>query len=236
MRFINWVTASLVVIIFLAAFFLSFTSISDLAKENGIKYYLLYPVILDGFIVTAAMFRLRNSLLAETTKLDAPLVILATIVSIAFNVLHAPEELLPQFMAGLIPVVLFAAFELYMWMLEKSISASMHKESREQQWRKRTRFALDAARAAAAEAEVSAKAYAEMQEVNANLQSRVQKQVELLSKQDADDDADDDAGDAYTCACGKAYTKHQSLAAHSRFCNVANAEREAVGVSSNGHR
>lgn len=230
MKAINWITAVLVTILFGTAFFLSFQAVSDLAYANGITHSYLYPILLDGFIVTAAMFRLRNSLRGETTWIDVPLILLATVISVAFNVLHAPQALLAQFMAGLIPVALFTSFELLMWMVEKDLTASMHKESREKQWRKRTREVIALARNATAEVEG-------MQEVNANLQSRVQKQAELLAERESVADAETDVtADAklHVCVCGQAYEKHQALAGHSRYCDAAIAEREAV--SSNGHK
>ena len=150
MKHINRITALLVIILFAVAFVLSFHAIMQLAADNGISYPVLYPFVVDFSIVVFAMFRLRNSLRASSTRLDFPLILLATVISVAFNVLHAPSTLLAQFMAGLIPVVLFASFELLLWMLEQELKTQQHRSNREAQWRTRTRAVVEAARSARA--------------------------------------------------------------------------------------
>lgn len=238
---INGITALCVTTLFAVAFFLSFQAIKELAADNGISHPLLYPLVVDFSIIVFAMFRLRNSLQAASTKLDVPLVLLATLISVAFNVAHAPDVLLSQFMAGLVPVALFASFELLMWMLQEDLQSREQQrreqqQGREQQWRQRTRSVLAAARNAAAAAEQHAQQATELQEANTKLQSRLQQQATARRAEAAEAPVvatKQAADDAYVCACGRTFRKHQALAGHSRHCDVANAERATASV--NGH-
>ena len=243
MKHINRITALLVIILFAVAFALSYHAISDLATQNGIAYGVLYPILLDGFIVTAALFRLRNSLRGSTTRADWLLVAAATIASIAFNVLHAPAYLLAQVMAGLIPVALFTSFELLMYMVQEDLQRKQQQHDREQQWRNRTRAVLEAARSASAEAAQYAAENETLQAANERLQARIQKQAERQAERDTKPSvkqAEQSTG-AYACACGRTFAKHQALAGHSRFCDAwqeQEAERdtaESMSISSNGH-
>lgn len=115
---ISWLTALLVVFLTGSAFVLSYNNLQALAEENAIIGWLsfLWPLTLDAFMIAAGLSALRGSLNRDTFgRLWYPwlLVGLFTVLSIAFNILHAPETLLAQSIAAMPPLVVFLALELF---------------------------------------------------------------------------------------------------------------------------
>ena len=97
-----------------AAFVLSYDTLRDLALGNGVKPGLLWPLMLDAFMIAASLAVLRANLYAERSWYPWVLVGAFTLAPITFNVVHAVDALLPQAIAALPPAVVFLAFELLM--------------------------------------------------------------------------------------------------------------------------
>lgn len=106
------------------AFALSYAGLKDLASTNGVDPRLvwIWPLILDGAIVVFSVCAFRAGLAGESITYPMFLVVLSTIASIAFNVLHAPvppdaiywsrEVMVPRIMASIPPLALFLSFEV----------------------------------------------------------------------------------------------------------------------------
>lgn len=51
MKRITWVTAVLVFLLAAGAFAMSFESLRGLAKDNGLPFPAIFPLIVEGFII-----------------------------------------------------------------------------------------------------------------------------------------------------------------------------------------
>jgi len=118
---ISKIAAVLVFMLALSAFILSFSALRDLAQQHGIAYPVLYPLIIDGFVVVASLSVLRNSLNGQRTWYPWLLVATSTIVSIVFNIIHAEMELISQIVASIPPAALFFSFELLMQQVKTDV-------------------------------------------------------------------------------------------------------------------
>lgn len=118
---ITWLTAVLVIALALAAFTLSYESLRGLAKVNSLPYPALFPLVVEGFIIVASLAWLRNSINQTRSWYPVALIGLATIVSVIFNVLHAPPAPLARIMYGVPPIALLLSFELLMSQLRENL-------------------------------------------------------------------------------------------------------------------
>lgn len=130
-------TAILVGLLAIAAFALSFEALRDLAVVTGAipnpKQAWLFPVLLDGGVVVFSLAALRASLTGSDRRWYMTLVVVVTLLSVAFNVAHATRGFLPGIMAGMPPLLLFMAFESLMRQIQDSFnvpSASKQKAPR----------------------------------------------------------------------------------------------------------
>ena len=136
-RWIGRATAILVGLLAIAAFALSFEALRDLAIVTGAipnpKQAWLFPVLLDGGVVVFSLAALRASLTGSDRRWYMTLVVVVTLLSVAFNVAHATRGFLPGIMAGMPPLLLFMAFESLMRQIQDSFkvpSASKQKSQR----------------------------------------------------------------------------------------------------------
>jgi len=116
-RTIDRATASLVAVLALAAFALSFEALRNLSIESGVinrNVSWLYPLIVDGGIVVFSLAALRASLAGADSRWFMTLVVLVTSISIGFNIAHAGHGFLPASIAAMPPLLLFLAFESLM--------------------------------------------------------------------------------------------------------------------------
>lgn len=132
-KIISTVTAGLVLFLAGSAFILSFDALHGLARDNGIKPGLawLWPLGLDAFMVAASLSVLRASLNREATIYPWALVVVFTLASVAFNVVHAEHSLLAQAIAAVPPVVVFLSFELLMGQSKNEVARSALAEALE---------------------------------------------------------------------------------------------------------
>jgi len=104
------------------AFTLSFNALREIASANGIPDRLawLFPLAVDGFILTAALSSLRASLYSERTLYPVALLVLFTGVSIALNVTHGGGawEIPPMYLSTIVafvpPAALCLSTELWL--------------------------------------------------------------------------------------------------------------------------
>lgn len=122
-KVISIVTAALVLFLAGAAFVLSYDALYHLSLANGITPWLawLWPLTLDAVMIAASLAVLRGSLVSERTWYQWALVILFTILSVSFNVLHAADTWLARSIFALPPLVVFLAFELLVSQIRSAV-------------------------------------------------------------------------------------------------------------------
>lgn len=124
-RWIGRATAILVGLLAIAAFALSFEALRDLAITTGAipnpEQAWLFPVLLDGGVVVFSLAALRASLTGSDRRWYMTLVVVVTLLSVAFNVAHATRGILSSVMAGMPPLLLFMAFESLMRQIQDSL-------------------------------------------------------------------------------------------------------------------
>lgn len=114
----------LLIIVVLIPFIVSFGALKDLAAKNGISYPFMYPLMIDLSLIIFNLVALRSSLYGERNWYAWSLVIMATLISVVLNVVHAPPVPLSMFMAGLPPLFILAAFHLVVLRIEQSAKRS----------------------------------------------------------------------------------------------------------------
>jgi hypothetical protein len=130
-RWIGCATAILVGLLAIAAFALSFEALRDLAITTGAipnpEQAWLFPVLLDGGVVVFSLAALRASLTGSDRRWYMTLVVVVTLLSVAFNVAHATRGILSSVMAGMPPLLLFMAFESLMRQIQDSLKPQKDK-------------------------------------------------------------------------------------------------------------
>ena len=113
---ISIISAALVVFLGVSAFVLSFDALKHMAVDVGIDpaRAWLYPAIIDGAVIAFSLSVLRANLNQERTYYPWALVGAFTLISVILNILHAPKNLLAQFLGSIPPIALFLSFELFM--------------------------------------------------------------------------------------------------------------------------
>jgi len=108
-KVISWVTALLVFLLACAEFVLSFSSLKELAADNGIHPSLafVFPLIIDGAMIVFSLAVMRNELYGEPTWVGWLLIGAFTMASTIFNIVHSTGDLLAAFIAAVAPVALF---------------------------------------------------------------------------------------------------------------------------------
>jgi hypothetical protein len=103
---------------FLAAgsFALSYDALHQLAVANDVPKPLawVWPLIIDGFIITASLAVLHAILTARSATYPWILVLAFSTTSVAFNILHAPPTVVARSVAAIPPLTLVLSFELLM--------------------------------------------------------------------------------------------------------------------------
>lgn len=119
MKTIPAVIAGMILIVSGSAFALSFYNLAAMAGDAGIPYPLAYlwPICLDCFLIIASLYILWATLLNESARPGWAALILFTGVSTAFNILHAPDNLVYQAAHAVPPIALCVSLEFLMMVL-----------------------------------------------------------------------------------------------------------------------
>jgi hypothetical protein len=123
-RFISALTVTLVAVLGIASFVLSFEALSHFASESGAlnkSHAWLFPLMVDGAIVVFSISALRCSIVGDDTRWSMGLVVLSTAASVIFNIAHAPSGVMPALIGATPPTLLFLCFES----LQRQISSSL---------------------------------------------------------------------------------------------------------------
>ena len=115
-RWVSRATVAMVGFLGVASFALSYEALRSLAIETGAlspSAAWLLPILVDGaaIIFSLSAFQASVNGAEKDRRWFFSLVVVITLVSVAFNVAHAKQGLVPAAIASLPPVLLFAAFE-----------------------------------------------------------------------------------------------------------------------------
>lgn len=123
----------LVLLLAAGAFALSYAGLKDLAAKNGVEPGLVWvwPLVLDGAIIVFSVCAFRAGICGESIAYPMFLVVISTLASIAFNILHAPipedatfwsrAAMIPRVMASIPPLALFLSFEVMIRQLKSQV-------------------------------------------------------------------------------------------------------------------
>ncbi len=115
------ITAGLVLIVMGCAFVLSFVNLQATAIEANIPWILswLFPLTVDAVLICGSLFIYRSNLAGESAIVGWSVLIVFTVISSVFNVLHSPSDLVSRFAHLIPPVALCITTELFMMTLHK---------------------------------------------------------------------------------------------------------------------
>jgi ribosomal protein S25 len=113
---IRTVTTAGVAGLAVGAFLLSYDALHQLARTSHVPAPLawLWPLIVDGFILVASLAVLDAVHTGQRARYPWLLVLAFSTLSVTFNVLHAPHDLVAQLVAAIPPLTLVLSFELLM--------------------------------------------------------------------------------------------------------------------------
>jgi hypothetical protein len=117
-------SAALVALLALGAFILSYSALYETAREYGVfppNLRWIWPLLIDFALVVFSLAVLRANLLSERAAWPWVLVGLCTVATVAFNLIHAPANLIARLVAVVAPAALFLSFETLMSMLKSEI-------------------------------------------------------------------------------------------------------------------
>lgn len=122
-KLINITSAALVALLTIGSFTLSYNALRQVALGNGISESLSYiwPFLIDGALIVFSLAVVDAYLRSEGTIKQWVLVIVYTILTIAFNIFHAPNNPMAQVVAAIAPLSLFFSFELLMGLLKGQV-------------------------------------------------------------------------------------------------------------------
>lgn len=116
------ITAGLVLVIMCCAFVLSFVNLQATADEADVPWMLtwLFPLTIDAVLICGSLFIYRSNLLDEPALVGWSVLVVFTIISSIFNVLHSPPDVVSRFVHLIPPVALCITTELFMITLRKT--------------------------------------------------------------------------------------------------------------------
>lgn len=122
-RLINYSSTLLVFLLAVGAFILSYAALWETALSHGLSPRLawIWPLLVDFALVVFSLAVVRASLYGERTLWPWLMVALYTVATVAFNILHAPDNLAARVVAVVAPVSLFLSFETLMAMLKSEV-------------------------------------------------------------------------------------------------------------------
>lgn len=127
LRCISIITASLVSILALCSFVLSFEALCEFASTSGAiasKRAWIFPIVVDGGILCFSVSACRCSILHEDKRWPLLLVTTGTVLSVIFNISHGPGGLIPALVSATPPLVNFLALETLMRQIESNFAQS----------------------------------------------------------------------------------------------------------------
>lgn len=113
-------TGNLLIFLAVGAFILSFAGMYSVAVDAGYGWLsALWPLVTESAVVIFSLLYLVAKLKDYENRYLMPVIVGCTILSVVFNVWHAPSDLLSRAVYALPPIFLFAAFKGYLWKIEQ---------------------------------------------------------------------------------------------------------------------
>jgi hypothetical protein len=128
-RFITGTNVLLVILVAIGSFSLSYSALSDLASKNGFTDWRAYvlPLVIDIGMLAFGLAVVHAHLHSTNPLRRRGLNLLYTGVTVAYNLIHAPNNLTAQGLAVIPPLTLFFTFEVLMAMVEYNIKRNQEK-------------------------------------------------------------------------------------------------------------
>ena len=114
-------TGSLLVFLAVGAFILSFAGMYAVAVDSGYGWLAgLWPLVTESAVVIFSLVLLTAKLEGYRNWTLSPIIVTCTVLSVAFNVIHAPnDQWLTRAVVALPPIFLYAAFKTWIWKVEQ---------------------------------------------------------------------------------------------------------------------
>jgi len=118
------VTGVMVLVIAASAFCLSFYNLQLQAIESGINPWLswLWPVCIDATLIAGSLMILRASLRNTSPVVGWAVLLSFTSVSVGFNVIHSPPDIISQLAHAVPPIALCVSIELLMLCIKTEVT------------------------------------------------------------------------------------------------------------------
>jgi Protein of unknown function (DUF2637) len=125
---IQAVTTAGVAALAVGAFLLSYDALHQLARTSHVPPVLawLWPLIVDGFILVASLAVLDAIHTGQRARYPWLLVLAFSALSVTFNVLHAPHDLVARLVSAIPPLALVLSFELLMRQIHHRLKQARH--------------------------------------------------------------------------------------------------------------
>lgn len=119
-RIEQW-TGSLLFFLAIGSFILSFAGMYAVAVDSGYGWLAwLWPLVTESAVVIFSLVLLAAKLEGYKNSALQPMIVTCTVLSVVFNVLHAPNDnLLTRAVVALPPIFLYAAFKTWIWKVEQ---------------------------------------------------------------------------------------------------------------------
>lgn len=133
-RLVSTIAALLVALLAAGAFTLSYAALWDMAAAHGVPARLawIWPILIDFGLIVFSLDVIRVSLYGENPWKSWSMVALYTVATVAFNVLHAPDNLTARIIAVVAPVTLFLTFETLMGMVRDGVKRAAGKRMKDE--------------------------------------------------------------------------------------------------------
>ncbi len=125
-RLIPDATGLIAVIVMGCAFLLSFANLQAGTVKAGISPWLswAWPVCVDALLIAGSLMILRSSLRKESTWFGWLVVFGFTGVSVGFNVVHSPGDLVSKATHAIPPITLMFSIEMFTMILRSDLNRS----------------------------------------------------------------------------------------------------------------
>lgn len=123
-RIIAYTTGILTLLLAVFSFVLSFNALTDLAAQHGVSIPILFPLTVEAAVVIFSLNALYRSLHGESARMQWGLIIGASLLAGAFNILHAEPDPLSRTMAAMPSLFLLLSFETFLGQIKHAVTRS----------------------------------------------------------------------------------------------------------------
>lgn len=119
---------TMVILIAIGSFWISYDALKHLAADHGNPAMAwLFPLLIDGSLVIYSVNVFLAELTGNDTRFSFRLVIVMTITSVIFNILHAEPTFISRFISALPPILLFLSVEVALRQARMQVGMGVRK-------------------------------------------------------------------------------------------------------------